>query len=88
METMLEKDEKLGGKTHKKFLHKLNKQQTERWRHAANVREFFFTEIQFWSKVLMETVWKKFADFEAKKHTNASISWINSKQNDGTTYKM
>jgi len=26
METTLEKDEKLGGKTHKKFLHKLNKQ--------------------------------------------------------------
>jgi len=36
METTLEKDGKLGGKTHKKFLHKLNKQRKERVRHLAN----------------------------------------------------
>jgi len=53
METTLEKDEKLGGKTHKKFLRKLNKEETERWRHLRNWFELFCLpknscEINFW----------------------------------------
>jgi len=43
METTM-KDEKLGGKTHEKFLHKLNKQQIERWRHLGNISQLFLVQ--------------------------------------------
>jgi len=36
METTLNKEEKIGGKNPEKYIHKLNKQQRERWRHVAN----------------------------------------------------
>jgi len=36
METTLEKGGKIGGKNPEKYIHKLNKQQTEQWRHVGN----------------------------------------------------
>jgi len=41
METMLEKEEKIGRKNPEKYIHKLNKQQRERWRYLANWFELF-----------------------------------------------
>jgi len=63
METTLGKDGKLGWKMHKKFLYKLNKQQTELWRHVANFSQLFFInstslEIREMKEFLMETTWK------------------------------
>jgi len=42
METTLEKSGKIGGKNREKYIHKLNKQQSERWRHLTNRFELFF----------------------------------------------
>jgi len=45
METALKNDEKSGGKNRYKFMHKLNKQQTELWHHLVNFSQLFlFTE--------------------------------------------
>jgi len=41
METALKNDENFEEKNAQKFIHKLNKQQTERWRHLANLAELF-----------------------------------------------
>jgi len=77
---------KISRKNTHKCVYKLNKQQTQRWHHLANLFELFFTEIQFWNKVLIETILKKVENFEEKKRRNTSISWISIKPNDGTTY--
>jgi len=73
METTVKMDEKLGGKTQKKFLHKLNKQQRVRWRHLTNRFELF-TGKHFRKKVSLETVLKKLGNFEEKTHRNTPIS--------------
>jgi len=44
METTLKKGQKLVGEMQKKFLHKLNKQQTELWHHLANFSQLFYLQ--------------------------------------------
>jgi len=73
METMLKKEEKIGGKMHKKFLHKLNKQQTDWWHHVWNLCEQFI-----WKKV-METTLKKDENLMVKSVKNSFINCVSSK---------
>jgi len=69
METLLKTDKKLRGNA-QKFVHKLNKQQTELWCHLVNLSELCK------QTNLMQTKLKKEENFEGK-HKNSSTNSAN-----------
>jgi len=64
METTLKKEEKIGGKNSEKYIHKLNKQQREWWRHLANWFKLFCIPKNSCEIFLMETMLKEVRNSE------------------------
>jgi len=71
----IEEGQKIRWENPQKFMHKLNKQQTERWRHLANLSKLFLPKSFHADNV---TEGRKFS---GKMHQNSCINCISSKQN-------
>jgi len=75
METTFKKGQKLVGKTQKKFLHKLNKQQTELWRQVTNLYANTFLKESFDG----DSVKERKSKFSMKMQRKLSINQTSSK---------